>query len=103
LDILKRYLPEGKEYVEKVKDDNILEPKEALEFLADRIFACIVQAWQNRNKAYFSNRFGRAVVGHCCRVVYDDGTAKMWGDTNSANFETLEEGNDSGIGSMSIK
>lgn len=97
MDILKRYLPEGKEYVEKVKDDNILEPKEALEFLADRIFACIVQAWQNRKKAYFSNQFGRAVVGHCRRVVYDDGTAKMWGDTNSANFETLETGNDSGI------
>jgi len=97
LDILKRYLPEDKEYIEKVEDDDILEPKEALVFLADRISACIVEAWENRKKAYFSNQFGRAAVGHCRRVVYDDGTAKMWGDTNTANFESLEAASDSGI------
>ena len=33
----------------------------------------------------------------CRRVCYDDGSAKMWGDTNLANFEELESGNDSGI------
>lgn len=30
-------------------------------------------------------------------MCYDDGSAKMWGDTNSANFTHLEGGNDSGI------
>lgn len=97
LAILKRYLPEDKKYVEKVKDDNVLTPKEALEFLVERISTCILEAWNNCKKAYFSNQFGRAAVGQCRRVVYDDGTAKMWGDTNSANFEALESGNDSGI------
>ena len=33
----------------------------------------------------------------CRRVAYDDGTAEMWGDTNTANFTALEGGNDSGI------
>ena len=33
----------------------------------------------------------------CRRVCYDDGSAKMWGDTNSANFTELEGGSDSGI------
>lgn len=33
----------------------------------------------------------------CRRVCYDDGSAKMWGDSNSANFTDLESGNDSGI------
>lgn len=97
LDVLKRYLPEDRKYVEKVKDDNILEPEEALEFLADRISTCIIEAWNNRKKSYFSNQFGRAVVGHCRRVVYDDNSAKMWGDTNSPNFAFLEAASDSGI------
>jgi hypothetical protein len=33
----------------------------------------------------------------CRRVVYDDGQARMWGDTNHPNFTELEGGNDSGI------
>ena len=33
----------------------------------------------------------------CRRACYDDGTALMWGDTNTANFTQLEGGNDSGI------
>ena len=33
----------------------------------------------------------------CRRVCYDDGSAKMWGDTNTVNFTHLEGGNDNGI------
>jgi len=33
----------------------------------------------------------------CRRVCYDDGSAKMWGNANLANFTELESGNDSGI------
>ena len=45
----------------------------------------------------FSNAFGRAVVGMCRRACYSDGTAQMWGDTDTAVFTHLEGGNDSGI------
>jgi hypothetical protein len=31
------------------------------------------------------------------RACYDDGSAKMWGDTNNACFTTLEAGTDNGI------
>ena len=62
-----------------------------------KISEAVIEAWNNRKSAYMANEFGRAVVGHCRRVVYDDGTSKMWGDTNSANFAELESGNDSGI------
>ena len=41
--------------------------------------------------------FGRAVVGMCRRATYSDGSAQMWGDTNTAMFTQLEGGNDSGI------
>ena len=33
----------------------------------------------------------------CRRVCYSDGSAKMWGDTDTATFTELEGGNDSGI------
>jgi len=102
LDVLHRYLPEDKKYVKKTSDDSIMLSEEALEFLTERIAECILQAWENRRPSYYSNAFGRAAVGHCRRVVYDDKTAKMWGDTNLANFDELESGNDSGIELMFI-
>lgn len=97
LDVLKRYLPEDKAYVEKVSSDDIMNPQEALAFLTEKISLAIKNAWESRKTAYYANEFGRAAVGMCRRVVYDDKTAKMWGDTNSANFDELEGGNDSGI------
>lgn len=97
LEVLKRYLPEDKEHIEGVADDTVMQPREAHVFLSERISECIVDAWESRTFSCYSNAFGRAVVGHCRRVVYDDGTAKMWGDTNTANFDALEGGNDSGI------
>jgi hypothetical protein len=96
LDVLKRFIPQSKQYIEKVKGD-AMDPADALNFLAEKISEAILQAWNNRKEAYFANEFGRAAVGQCRRVVYDDMTAKMWGDTNSANFSELEGGNDSGI------
>jgi len=97
LDVLKRYLSEDKEYVEKVSSNDVMNPQEALLYLAEKITIAIKKAWESRKSAYYANEFGRAAVGMCRRVVYDDKTAKMWGDTNSANFDELEGGNDSGI------
>lgn len=48
-------------------------------------------------EALYTNEFGRAAVGMCRRVSYDDGSGQMWGDVNTANFVSLEGGNDSGI------
>ena len=97
--ILNEFLPEGRKYTALVSSerDDVLTPEEAIEFLAEKIAIAAKKAWDNREEALFANAFGRAVVGHCRRVVYDDGSAKMWGDTNSANFVEIEGGNDSGI------
>lgn len=98
-DVLNTFLPEDKKYVEKVeaKDENFMDEKEAFLFLVERISSAIVLAWENRRDSKFACGFGRAAVGMCRRVSYDDGTTKMWGDANSANFTALEGGNDSGI------
>jgi len=93
-------LPEGKRYVEKVDiahNDEILREEEAFEFLADRLAQVALDAWADRKPGSFANGFGRAPIGMCRRACYSDGSAQMWGDTNTAMFTNLEGGNDSGI------
>ena len=96
--LLKEYLPAGKEYTSLVTaDESVITPEEATEFVANKIALAAKRAWESREEALYTNEFGRAAVGMCRRVSYDDGSAQMWGDVNTANFVALEGGNDSGI------
>ncbi len=98
-DVIDRYLPEEKQYRALVSatDEDIMRPGEAADFLVERISLAIKNAWEGRKEGSFATGFGRAAIGMCRRVCYDDGSAKMWGDTNLASFTQLEGGNDSGI------
>lgn len=71
--------------------------EQTLEFLARRIAGAVLDAWRARAAATYAAGFGRAAVGHCRRVCYQDGSARMWGDTDQADFEALESGNDTGL------
>lgn len=97
-EVLEEFLPKGKEYESLVSaNEDVITPEEATDFVACKIALAARNAWNNRSKAYYANEFGRAPVGMCRRVTYDDGSAQMWGDVNTANFVALEGGNDSGI------
>ena len=97
-EILREFVPADKEYVALVTaDDSVMKPVEATEFVSERIARAAARAWENRAEALYANEFGRAAVGMCRRVHYDDGTSQMWGDTNTANFVAMEGGNDSGM------
>lgn len=89
------------EYVEKPLTEtalamengsDIATPEEVYDLLLERLPKEILQAWKERRKDSFSNAFGRAAVGMCRRVVYSNSSAKMWGDTNTAVFTSLEGG-----------
>ena len=96
--VLEEFLPKGKEYKALVTaDETVLTPQEGAELVTDKIALAAKKAWDNRKEAKFANEFGRAPVGMCRRVSYDDGSARMWGDTNTANFVSMEGGSDSGI------
>ncbi len=97
--ILNEFLPANKQYTRmpNMNNPDVLGPAEATEFLSDKIALAAKRAWESRAAAMYANGFGRAAVGHCRRVSFDDGSAEMWGDTNSANFTALEGGNDSGV------
>lgn len=97
-DILNEFLPEDNQYTALVEaDDTVLTAEEGTEFVAEKVALAAKKAWEARAEAMYANSFGRAAVGFCRRVSYDDGTARMWGDVNTANFVALEGGNDSGI------
>lgn len=98
--MLGNFLRPDQKYIEKENVSNNPEVATADEnhaLLVERLPKLIIDAWQNRVDGGFSNAFGRAAVGMCRRAAYNDGTAQMWGDTNSAVFTELEGGNDSGI------
>ena len=99
INVLKEFLPEEFIYKPLVTDNSpeVMRGDEARAFLVERIARAALEAWEKRNKGYYACGFGRAAVGMCRRVCYDDGSAKMWGNANMANFTELETGNDSGI------
>ncbi len=99
-DIIAKYMPKDVSYVSNVQQTDAMDPDEALEFLSLKIAEAAELAWANRKEAYYANAFGRAVVGFCRRVVYNDGSAKMWGETNNKDFDHMEAGNDTGIEMM---
>ena len=97
IEILRKLEPEA-EYVRLVScADGMFNGQEAQDYLAERIAEAAIRAWDARQEGVYAPAFGRAAVGQCRRVCYDDGSAKMWGDTAFANFTELEAGNDSGI------
>ena len=98
LDVLEEFLPENKKTNKNLLiDETVITPDEGIELVTDKIALAAKKAWEKREEALYANEFGRAPVGMCRRVCYDDGSAQMWGDTNTANFVAFEGGNDSGI------
>ena len=97
MNYLKEVLPEDMAYLSKTSGEKAMDPEDALNFLAEKITEAVLLAWENRTEGFYQCAFGRASVGMCRRAVYDDGSARMWGETNLANFTRLESGNDSGI------
>lgn len=98
LGVLTELMPDAKyEELVSYQGEDLLDGEEARQFLIERIARAATEAWANRTEGLYATGFGRAVVGMCRRVCFDDGSAKMWGDVDSANFTELEAGNDSGV------
>ena len=98
--LIERELPMDKKYVESAaisSNPEIFTNEEMFDLLVERLTQVTLEAWNNRVAGSYVNAFGRAAVGLCRRAVYSDGSAQMWGDTNTAVFTELEGGNDSGI------
>lgn len=85
--------------IEKKADDppDLMTASAYSDFLVDRLKEAVLQAWSRRQSGGVSWALSRAVVGHNRRVVYDDGSARMYGSTDTERFLTLEGPSDSGV------
>ena len=69
----------------------------AMEFVKERLAEAIDKAWKSRKRGGVSWGFGHAVVAYNRRISYMDGSARMYGPTNTANFSHVEGFEDHGV------
>jgi hypothetical protein len=80
-----------------IPQEGVMQPREYVAFLLDRLEEVVVEAWRQRRPGGVSWALGHAVVGHNRRAVYADGSAQMYGSTSSSTFRGLEGGDDHGL------
>ncbi len=71
-------------------ESGCMKPSEYTEFMTTRVAEAIVEAWQKRKIGKVAWGLGQAVVAQNRRAVYADGTAKMYGATNTPEFRGIE-------------
>ncbi|MFA6561485.1 MAG: hypothetical protein WCV00_06205 [Verrucomicrobiia bacterium] len=74
-----------------------MQPKEYVPWMYQRMAEAVVKAWKSREKGAVAWGLGHAVAGHNRRVVYSDGTAKMYGAMNIPEFRGVEGYEDHGV------
>jgi len=75
----------------------VMRPAEYAEFFVDRATKVIVEAWNARKPGGVSRALGHAAVGFNRRVVYEDGTARMYGSSDTPAFMGVEGDQDHGM------
>lgn len=81
-------------------NDQTLSVEATITFLADRISDGIIGAWKSVAPARMSYGLDRGSIGFGRRAVYANGSARMYGNTNQADFVNLEGMDDDDIGSI---
>ncbi|HHX42036.1 MAG TPA: hypothetical protein GX715_18935 [Armatimonadetes bacterium] len=82
------YPPQGPE---------VMTPTEYADLFVDRVAECIARAWENQAPGAVGWGFGQAVVGHNRRASYFGGVSRMYGATNTPEFEQIEGYEDHGV------
>ena len=96
--IEQKYLPDGIHVVpNEVIPPEMWNGDKCREYISTRTAEAIVVAWEKRDECYFGAAFGRAVVGHCRRAIYEDGSALLFGRSQRPDFFDIEATNDSGV------
>jgi hypothetical protein len=70
--------------------EGIMRPGEYSRFFIERAADLAAQAWQARRPGAVGFGLGHAVVGHNRRAVYANGSAQMYGPTDSPTFRSIE-------------
>ncbi len=70
--------------------EGVMQPTDYVEFLADRVAEIAAKAWESRDIGSVGWGLGHAVVAQNRRVVYKNGSAKMYGNANHPDFRAIE-------------
>jgi len=89
--------PVMREGVYKIPDQGVTTPTQFVGFLTAKVADLIETAWTERKTGSVSWGLGHAVVAQNRRVIYHDGTSKMYGSTGAANFKGIEGYEDHGV------
>jgi len=80
-----------------VEKEGFITPSEYSEFLIDRLCEAAVEAWLGRRPGGVSHELGFAVVGYNRMVMYNDGSARMYGQTSEIDFDSFTGTSDHGV------
>jgi hypothetical protein len=73
-----------------IPKQGVSQPNDYQQLFAKRVTEAIVKAWIARKPGSVTWGLTSATIAHNRRVVYTDGTAKMYGNTNLPEFQNFE-------------
>jgi hypothetical protein len=77
--------------------EGVMQPDAYVAWLVPRLAGAAKASWENRQRSGVSWGLGHASVAHNRRAVYANGTATMYGATNTPEFRGLEGYEDHGV------
>jgi hypothetical protein len=95
--LIYRYIPKEMQPAAEPVDGEVMSPQEYSELLVERLCEAFIEAWDKRAPGSANWQLGHAVVGHNRRLVYDDGSAQMYGSSDTINFDCIEGPSDHGV------
>jgi hypothetical protein len=78
----------------------VTQPEEYCQFFSKRVAEAIAKAWNSRSPGSVTWGLSHAVIGYNRRAVYANGTAQMYGKTNTPEFRSFEGYEDHNINSI---
>ncbi len=75
----------------------VMTPPENRALLVRQATNAAVRAWRGRKPGGVSRALGHAAVGYCRRLVYDDGSAVLYGSSKTPRFREVEGTQDHGV------
>jgi hypothetical protein len=77
-------------YYYQIPKTGVLQVEEYRVFFVKRVSEAIIKAWESRRSGSVTWGLSHAIVGYNRRPVYSDGTAQMYGNTNTPKFLNIE-------------
>lgn len=78
-------------------ESGVMKPAEYTEFMTGKVADAIVESWEKRQVGKVAWGQGHAVVAQNRRAVYANGTAQMYGATDTEDFRGIEGYQDHGL------